>query len=122
MILSRQNNLPLLAAWDASNSGSPDAGVSTSNKLGDASGTHTNYVLLTEFDGARAQSSGQITITAIGKNLSNTQVFSATATYWIDSTRNWSDTPYSASLPSSIVFNPANFVQQSTHEIFKINF
>ena len=93
LLISRKNDLPLFAQWDADNSGIEDSSPSSAINLNDASGTFQNYILIREFDSKNPKTSGKITLTANCINSNMINVFTASATYYIGSSRDWGDTP-----------------------------
>ena len=92
MILSRKNTLDLFSEFDALNLGTGDTFPSTAVSLNDASGTFRNYILLTKYDKTEKET-GQVTLNVSAFDFTGGTVFTCSATYWIGSTRDWSDTP-----------------------------
>ena len=93
MIVSRKNTLDLFAEFDTLNLGTGDTLPSNAVALDDATGTFRNYILLRQFESLLEKTTGQITLTVTGLDISGSTIFTCSATYWIGSTRDWGDTP-----------------------------
>ena len=95
MIYSNKNDLDIFVEFDSLNLGTGDTPTSSAVALNDVTGTFRNYVLITQFDDKIVKETGQIQLDVVAIDLSGNTVFTCSATYWIGSTRNWSDVPIS---------------------------